>query len=346
MRIGIVNDMFMAAEALRRVLNEDKRHEVLWIAASGREAVEQCARQRPDLILMDLNMPEMDGVEATRRIMADTPCPILIVTASVEEHAAQVFAAMGAGALDAVNTPLIGFNGAGAGKQPLLAKIRTIELLTQPIPIPMRGGTLRGAPASGRNDFRMVGIGASSGGPGALAEILGQLPAEFPVPVVVIQHVDVLFAREFANWLGQQTPLPVSTVQSAVLPQPGQIYVSERENHLILAEDGRLAYTEEPRASPYRPSVDAFFHSVARNLRGKCVGILLTGMGRDGADGLLHLRQQGHVTVAQDKDTSAVYGMPRAAAELGAATHTLPIQEIAPLLLRAVKANRLLDTAI
>jgi two-component system response regulator WspF len=179
-----------------------------------------------------------------------------------------------------------------------------------------------------------------------LAEILGRLPADFPVPVVVIQHVDALFAREFAQWLAQQTPLRVTTVGSPVLPQPGHVYVSERESHLILADDGRLAYTEEPRGTPYRPSVDAFFNSVARNLRGKCVGVLLTGMGRDGAEGLLRLRRQGHVTVAQDKDTSAVYGMPRAAAELGAATYTLPLQEIAPLLLRTVNPDRLLETAI
>lgn len=334
MKIGIVNDMFMAAEALRRAVLTGTNHEVVWIAENGRVAVERCAQQRPDLVLMDLVMPEMDGVEATRRIMASTPCAIVIVTASVDGLADQVFAAMGAGALDAVNTPLLGMKGDARGRDQFLAKIKTIELLTRPqfvpnyCPVPIRGSVLKGE-GSG---YQLVAIGASSGGPSALAKILGQLPADFPVPVVVIQHVDQQFAGEFAAWLNSQTALSVEVIQGETTMAPGRVYTGCRDEHLVLNARGTLCYSVEPDDVPYTPSVDVFFDSVSLNLKGRAVAVLLTGMGRDGADAMLRMRKQGHLTIAQDEATCAVYGMPRAAADVGAATFVLPLAHIATVL--------------
>lgn len=336
MKIGIVNDMFMAAEALRRAVVTGTNHEVVWMAENGRIAVERCAQLRPDLVLMDLVMPEMDGVEATRRIMAATPCAIVVVTASVDGLADQVFAAMGAGALDAVNTPLLGMNGDARGRTELLAKIKTIEMLTQVSKRP--GFSLVPEPmlSNPEGQYQLVALGASSGGPSALAQILGQLPADFPVPVVVIQHVDRQFAGEFAAWIKSQTALAVDVVRGEAALVPGHVYLGDRDEHLVLNQRGLLSYAVEPREVPYVPSVDVFFDSVIENLQGRALAVLLTGMGRDGAEGMLRMRKQGHLTIAQDQATCAVYGMPRAAAEIGAANFVLPLAHIATVLKQKV----------
>lgn len=339
MKIGIVNDMFMAAEALRRAVMTGTNHDVLWIAENGRVAVERCAQQKPDLVLMDLVMPEMDGVEATRRIMAATPCAIVIVTASVDGLADQVFAAMGAGALDAVNTPLLGLNGDAQGRTELLAKIKTIDMLIQP---PKRSGFCPvPAPVLSKmgSGYQLVAIGASSGGPSALAKILGQLPAGYPVPIVVIQHVDQQFAAEFAHWLKSQTELAVELVNNESALAPGRVYLSARNEHLVLNACGKLSYEMEPCDYPHIPSIDVFYDSVIQNLRGRAIAVLLTGMGRDGAEAMLRMRRQGHLTIAQDEATSAVYGMPRAAADIGAANFVLPLLHIATVLKQKVRST-------
>jgi len=343
MKIAIVNDMFMAAEALRRAVVTNTSHHVLWIAENGRDAVARCATDLPDLILMDLVMPEMDGVEATRRIMADTPCAILVVTASVDRNAAQVFAAMGYGALDAVNTPLLGTQGNEAGRAEFLGKLRTIEMLIRPRHAPAEQPKVSRANALSPAGYKLVAIGASSGGPSALMTILAALPADFPLPIVVIQHVDTQFAAEFAAWLDTHTALQVRIAKPNARLEPGVVYLAARDEHLVLNAWGALGYDAQPHDTPYRPSVDVFFNSVHQHSRGRCIAILLSGMGRDGAEGLLHLRQDGHVTIAQDQASCAVYGMPRAAAELHAAVHVVPLLDIAPLLLRSVEASAMME---
>ncbi len=338
MKIAIVNDMFMAAEALRRAVVTNTNHRVTWIAQNGRDAVARCTTDLPDLILMDLIMPEMDGVEATRRIMTDTPCAILIVTASVDENAAQVFAAMGYGALDAVNTPLLGTRGNEAGRAEFLAKLKTLEMFIRPRHAQSELSKVVRANALPATGYQLVVIGASSGGPSALMTILATLPTDFPLPVVVVQHVDPQFVPELVTWLALHTALQVRIVKPNARLAPGVVYLAARNEHLVLNAWGTLSYDTQPHDSPYRPSIDIFFNSVQRHGRGRCIAILLTGMGRDGADGLLQLREDGHVTIAQDQATCAVYGMPRAAVELDAAAHVVPLLDISPLLLRTVDA--------
>lgn len=331
MRIGIVNDLPMAVEAMRRVIVSSGQHELVWTAQDGAEAVERCRRDRPDMVLMDLIMPGMDGVEATRRIMAESPCAVLVVTATVEGNAAKIFEAMGAGALDAVQTPTLGENGAAQGMAGFLYKIdATAKLIAEPA---------EPEPRPREQARHLVAVGASAGGPAALVKLLSGLPADFPAAIVIVQHVDAQFAQGLATWLGDVSKLPVRVAKEGDLAEEGVVLVAGTNDHLTLQRGGRLSYTPEPENYSYRPSVNVFFESIVRHWRGGVVGVLLTGMGRDGASGLKLLRDAGHHTVAQDRATSAVYGMPKAASELGAAVEELPLEKIAGALVRQIRIH-------
>lgn len=338
MRIGIVNDMPLAAEAMRRVLALAPQHQIAWIAADGAEAVQKCARDKPDLLLMDLIMPHMDGVEATRRIMRDTPCAILVVTADVDTNAARVFAAMGHGALDAVDAPLLGSGSLLSGAHPLLAKINGIARLIGDGTRPRAAASDKTASHGPSSD--LVVIGASAGGPAALAAVLEGLPRSFPAPIVIVQHVDARFAPGLADWLGHHSTLPVSLASEGNRLVPGQVLIAGTDDHLVFKSKDHLGYTSQPANLAYRPSVDVFFDSAGRSWRGKLVGVLLTGMGSDGAQGLKGLRTLGHHTIAQDRATSAVYGMPKAAAAIAAAVDILPLDRIAASLTELCTAAR------
>lgn len=329
MNVGIVNDLSVAVEALRRVIAGSNQHQILWIARNGAEAVAKCAQQRPDCILMDLIMPVMDGVEATRRIMDQSPCAILVVTATVEGNADKVFEAMGYGALDAVNTPQLSGSGTLAGAQSLLAKLAIIERLISATPRSSIPDSLAPPPApTGTSAPTLILIGASTGGPQALATIFSALAPSFAHPIGVVQHVDAEFARGLADWLRAESGLPTRIARQGEHPQPGVAYLAGTNEHLLLQSDGSFHYQSEPSDAFYRPSIDTFFESAARHWRGPLVAALLTGMGRDGARGLLALRRAGAITIAQDKNSSIVFGMPKAAIELGAASHVLPLSQI------------------
>ncbi|HHM04675.1 MAG TPA: chemotaxis response regulator protein-glutamate methylesterase [Gammaproteobacteria bacterium] len=332
MRIAVVNDMSLAVESLRRVLTNAPAHELAWVARDGEEAVQRAAEDRPDLILMDLIMPRLNGAEATRRIMAVSPCPILVVTASVGGNASLVFEAMGAGALDAVRTPVLAQQG-GAGAATLLDKIATIEKLVRPVPARRSRFSAPVAEAAAVARKPLLALGASTGGPKALAAVLSALPPDYAAGIVVVQHVDQQFSAELAAWLDAQTPnLVVRLARPGDRPEAGLALVAGTNDHLILDASLRLDYTPEPREQVYRPSVDVFFESVAARWRGDVAAALLTGMGRDGAMGLLRLKQGGAHTIAEHESTCAVYGMPKAAAQLNAARQILPLGDIAPAL--------------
>nr|WP_315402218.1 chemotaxis-specific protein-glutamate methyltransferase CheB [uncultured Duganella sp.] len=341
MKIAIANDVAMAAEALRRVVASTAEHQVLWIARTGAEAVRMCADNRPDLILMDLNMPELDGVEATRQIMERSPCAILVVTGRPQDNVNQVFRALGAGALDVTATPVL--QGQPGGDAELLAKIRTMDKL-----IRHSGGNQAMAPRAAAGNGHgaamadgaaapvpatsLLAIGASTGGPMAVAKLLAGWTPPHGCAIVVVQHIDQHFADNFARWLGEQLDMPVRAAEEGEELAAGTVLIAKSNDHLTLDQNNRLRYDTNPKDYAYRPSVDVFFHCVAQHWRGEAIGVLLTGMGRDGAEGLLAMRRAGHTTIAQDQASSAVYGMPRAAAELDAAQMILPLTKIGPVL--------------
>ncbi|VVP79767.1 Chemotaxis response regulator protein-glutamate methylesterase [Pseudomonas fluorescens] len=330
MKIAIVNDMPMAVEALRRALAFEPAHQVVWVARNGAEAVQLCAENTPDLILMDLIMPVMDGVEATRRIMAETPCAIVIVTVDRQQNVHRVFEAMGHGALDVVDTPALGAGNAQEAAAPLLRKILNIGWLIGEKPTRSRPAPT--AQRSSASCQRLVAIGSSAGGPAALEVLLKGLPKDFSAAIVLVQHVDQVFAAGMAEWLASASGLDVRLAREGEPPQAGAVLLAGTNHHIRLLKNGTLAYTAEPVNEIYRPSIDVFFESVASYWNGDAVGVLLTGMGRDGAQGLKLMRQQGYLTIAQDQQSSAVYGMPKAAAAIDAAVEIRPLERIAPRL--------------
>lgn len=341
MRIAIANDILICIEALRRIVTATPGYELAWIAQNGAEAVTKCAADTPDLILMDLVMPVMDGVEATRRIMTQSPCAILLVTAGVNRLTSKVFEAISYGALDAVGAP-IGQTEYPEGNKGLLAKIATIAKLIGQSPkqrsritptFPAKCSTAHLPP--------LIVMGASTGGPRALAKILSQFPTDSGVAVVIVQHVDAQFVPGFVDWLNSQVLMPVELAISDCRPQAGKILVAGMNEHLVMRTDLKLDHTLEPQNCSYRPSIDVLFKSVAERWSQPGIGILLTGMGRDGAAGLAQLRTAGWYTIAQDQASSVVYGMPKVAAELGAAVDVLSIDAIAPACLKhAARSQR------
>jgi len=335
MRIAIVNDLSLAVEILRRIVLESAVHKVAWVANTGAEAIRKCREDVPDLILMDLFMPDMDGVEATRRIMYASPCPILVVTATMENHTGKVFEAMGHGALDAINTPMMGTGeSARKSRDALLKKIAIIEKLKLNSQVNPSKQTTKAAPIS--KVSTLIVMGASTGGPKALADILSLMPAGLSAGIVIAQHVDGEFSAGMASWLDEQSPLSIRLAEEGASPSRGTALLAGKNDHLVLTSNLTLSYTKEPVATPFRPSVDVLFKSVAAHWPSMGIAVLLTGMGRDGAEGMKMLHRVGWHTIAQDEATSVVYGMPKAARDLGAASEILPIDRIAKAILRRI----------
>ncbi|MDG2021522.1 MAG: chemotaxis-specific protein-glutamate methyltransferase CheB [Phycisphaerales bacterium] len=333
MRVGIVNDLRMATEALRRIIESSDGLEVAWTAVDGQDAVAKTAGDRPDLILMDLVMPKMDGAEATSVIMATHPCPILVVTATIEGNARRVVKALAGGAVDAVETPTMGLDGSIRGADPLLDRIarlqRDPEGFKKSSDSPLiAGGASPSSPeetAAPKEKPSVLLLGASTGGPQAIRKVLSSLPSPFALPIVVVQHIDHRFVGGLTNWLGEATGHQVVGSTPGRM-RPGEVVVAASESHLILTEDG-YDHRREPAESIHRPSVNELFLSAA-GCDFKGIAVLLTGMGTDGAEGMTRLRAAGWHTIAQDEDSSAVWGMPAAAIREGGAMEILSIDEI------------------
>lgn len=340
LRVLIVDDSATVRRFLSDLVNSTPDMAVVGEARDGQEAVAMAASLRPDVISMDIQMPVMDGLAATELLMQQQPLPIVIVSSRLERSEKAVdlaFLALQAGALAVLKTPPAASHpDYPAARDQFLGTLRAMAAVSvvrrwQTRPIPPTGETLpRTAPPL------VIAIGASAGGPMALHTILGALPADFPIPIAVVQHMAEGFIEGLVRWLDSSSRLRVRLAEPGQFLQPGEVTVASSAGHLALRRvgDRARAYVDAERGStPYQPSVDRLFASIAEGFGPRAVGILLTGMGDDGARGLLQMRQRGARTIAQDEESCLVYGMPRAAVELGAAEQVLPLKAIAPTLL-------------
>lgn len=331
MRIAVASRSVEIVRILRDCLARlPGRFREAWIAYDEANTRERLRTDRPELLLLDLTLAETG--EARRRIVATAGCPVLVVTESVAGNVSQVFDALASGAAGAVDMPRSGEAGDAAE---LLGKIMALTRLSE-LPSATPSPATLAATAWHNPPPHLVVIGASTGGPQALSTILGTLSPDLAAAIVIIQHVDARLAGGLAQWLAVQTRRSVAIAKEGDHLQIGSILVAGTNDHLTVTAERTLHYTPDPVDCPYRPSVDAFFASAAAHWRGPATAVLLTGMGRDGADGLLRLRQAGWHTIAQDEATSVVYGMPRVAAERQAAVEVLPIEKIAVAIMARV----------
>ncbi|MGE4220285.1 MAG: chemotaxis-specific protein-glutamate methyltransferase CheB [Alphaproteobacteria bacterium] len=334
----IVEDSPTVRTLLCYIVERDPRLKLVAVCANAEEALDSIPSIRPDVVSMDIRLPGMDGLEATRRIMAEHPTPIVVIAGSVHDSQLGIaLNALKAGALTVVEKPV---DPSAAAYEEVADTIATQLAIMSEVPvIRQRGSAQRRvgiAPVVGTARPSMIALAASTGGPPALASLLGALPATFPVPLLVVQHMGGAFMAGFAEWLDGQTALDVRIAAEGERPVRGCVYVAPGDRHLTLSSAGLLRIGNEPPLGNQRPSATVLFRSLASVLGPKGMGVLLTGMGEDGARGLLEMRQAGGLTLAEDESSCVVYGMPAAAVRLGAACESVPLDAIAAKLIGAV----------
>ena len=346
-KVLVVEDSLVIREFLIQILNSDPEIEVVGSARDGEEAVTTVKEKAPHVITMDIHMPKLNGFDATRKIMETNPTPIVIVSGSSRaEEIATTFHALECGALAVTKRPA----GIGHPDHDVTAKelIQTVKLMSevkvvkrwarvqkkaeysQPLP-PVRVKLKEVVP-----DIQLVAIGASTSGPIVLQKILSRLPKNFPVPVVIVQHMAAGFVQGFTEWMGESLNVPINVAQNGEYLLPGNVYVAPDAYHIAVTGGNRVALRQEEPENGLRPSVSYLFRSVAEMYGRRAIGVLLTGMGKDGAKELKQMKESGAVTIVQDKDSCVVFGMPGEAVKLDAATYVFPPEKISEALISLV----------
>ncbi|MDR3404913.1 MAG: chemotaxis-specific protein-glutamate methyltransferase CheB [Chthoniobacter sp.] len=344
----VVDDSKVTRQLLVHILESDPQIRVVGALTDGQAAVDFVALNCPGVVLMDIHMPGMDGFEATRRIMETQPVPIIICSATTDpKEVATTFRSMEAGAVSFVEKPA---GPESANFAELVANLlQTVKLMSE-VKVVRRWPRLRSAvsstPAaageskSAATGIRFIGIGASTGGPPVLQTILSSLPKDLPVPVLIVQHIARGFLPGLAEWLGQTTGWQIHLAAHGTTPLPGHAYLAPDDFHMGVTPSGRIFLTREQPENGLRPAVSFLFRSLAEAFGSSILGVLLTGMGKDGAAELKLLKDRGAVTIAQDRESSIVHGMPGEAILLGGATHVLAADKIAETLVMLVNREK------
>ncbi|HEX4144313.1 MAG TPA: chemotaxis-specific protein-glutamate methyltransferase CheB [Pirellulales bacterium] len=335
-RVMIVEDSRVVREFLEQMIEQDPRLEVAAAVASAEEALKRLNDVSPDVISMDIRLPGMNGLEATQIIMRDKPTPIVVVAASVDSEDLSIsMNALGFGALAIVEKPMMTtyreYQNLANHLCTQLVLMSQVKVIRQRFAAPRRiDGNLpqgNGSPLRATGPFHLVGIVASTGGPAALRKLLGALDPRFPLPIALVQHISDGFLESFVSWLGGGCPFRVVIPRESEMPLPGTVYVAPAGRHLCI-EHGVWHLDAGNPVSSQRPSGTILFRSMAQSLGARALGVLLTGMGEDGAVGLKELRDAGGYTIAEDESTAVVFGMPAAAARIGAVCELLPLPQI------------------
>ena len=339
-RALVVEDSLTVRKRFVEILGKDPELEVVAEAEDGKTCIELCRELRPDVVALDMVLPELSGLAATEYIMAYFPTPILIVSASANRgDLFKTYDALAAGALDVLEKPK-GDETDDAWEQTFVSRLKLISRISTITHLKGRRRTVASPPTSIRahhiesGNYRLVAIGASTGGPAAVVEILSTLPADFPLPILLVVHISQAFGVHLAGWFDTHSRLRVGfAADGDRLPPMGQgsVIMAPPDRHLVLL-GARLRLSSAPERHFCKPSVDVLFESVAADIREGGIACLLTGMGKDGAAGLLAVRNAGGFTIAQDEATSVVFGMPQEAIRLNGAERVLPLPEIAPAL--------------
>ncbi|GGE41529.1 chemotaxis response regulator protein-glutamate methylesterase [Agaricicola taiwanensis] len=342
-KVMIVEDSAVVRLLLTNIISRDPRLAVSTAVTSGEEALAALAKVKPDVISMDIRLPGIDGLETTRRIMEEHPTPIVVIADSVHDGSLKLsMNALRAGALTVVEKPV---GVASSAYEEIASQICTqLYIMSQVSVIRRRGILARTAqslppspppvPHLSPEQSNIIGIAASTGGPPALARVIGALPKNFPLPVLVVQHMGAPFMEGFASWLNGLVPLDVTLAKDNEVARPGRVYVAPGDRHLVLSEGNVLRLTGDPPISSQRPAATELFRSLARHAGRRGCGVVLTGMGEDGARGLLEMRMAGGRTLAEHESSCVVFGMPGAAIRLGAVETVLPLDAIGERLLQ------------
>lgn len=340
-KVLIVDDSATVRQYLKAVFEEDSSFEVVGVACDGKEAVAMVRRKNPDVVTMDIHMPGMDGFEATREIMRTHPVPIVVVSSSYDSgQIEKTFMALKAGAVAALGKP------AGPGHPNSAAMVRkliqTVRLMSEIKVVRRHPNLQQSGSAPGRasrpasfgsvRPAEIVAIGASTGGPPVLQQVLSGLPGSFPFPILVVQHISRGFLEGMVEWLAKETELKLRIPVDGERIKAGVVYFAPDDHHMGVTLKGEIILSNAPLINSVRPSVSYLFSSIANAYRQRAIGILLTGMGKDGAMELKEMKAKGATTLAQDRESSVVFGMPGEAVKINAADHVLDPGKIAGFL--------------
>jgi two-component system, chemotaxis family, protein-glutamate methylesterase/glutaminase len=359
-RVLVVDDSPFMCKVLQQIINSDPQLEVVGQGRDGRDGVALAESLRPDVITMDINMPHVDGLQATELIMSQHPRPIVIVSSESREGAASTLKALDLGAIDFVPKPSSGIDldmttvrEELTRKLKLAAKVRVVRTATRSKlampPAASGAGRSSSAATAAQNGGKspIIVIAASTGGPAAVSRVVAQLPKELPAAVILVLHMPATFTKQFTVQLGEVSALPVKEAEPNETPQPGSIYICPGSHHLRLSMGGKISLDSGARIEGYRPSADVAFETVAVYARALAIGVVMTGMGNDATKGAKAVKAAGGYVIAQDEATSMIFGMPSEAIQAGAVDEVLPLDGIAAALeKRIAKLGRLAPVVV